>query len=88
MTNKELEILCITPSDKAIEMLNELMQTSTYSIGRGKQLSRELTVCTIVYQDMKKLFLQLGTSDTPLYNIVLALIDSGCTEMAINEKWA
>ena len=52
--NKELNILCTTLPNEAMEMLNELKQASTYSMGRKNPRSRKLTVQTMVYQDMGK----------------------------------
>ena len=49
VTNKELDILCITPSNEAIKMLNKLSQKLTYRIEQKDSNSRELSVCTIVY---------------------------------------
>ena len=87
MTNKELDILCMTPSDKALEMINELTYYQAKGVGQGKKASHKLIVKTTVYQDTGKLMPKLGTKDAPKYNIVPALIDSRCTGMAMDAKW-
>ena len=78
----------MTPSNKALEMINELAYLHATEINKGKQASRELTVKTTVYQDTGRLMPQLGSKDAPKYDTVLALIDSSCTGTAMDSKWA